>query len=144
MDAYRNLGGLGPFCNKWWWWGGWGCGSRVIIWEVGEGGWCKRKNLQISDVQTLASLHNASTLHTFSLELPILLLAISRQQKNSGKTLEYIPRKHLQILFLCFKIRNALSEMKLGFWNQVIPPIVNYRIVGIQVHRNKPQETSRR
>ena len=36
--------------------GGGGCGSRVIFWEVGEGGWCKRKNLQISDVQRLASL----------------------------------------------------------------------------------------
>ena len=35
---------------------GGGGGSRVIIWEVGEGGWCKRKNLQISDVQRLASL----------------------------------------------------------------------------------------
>ena len=51
MDAYRNLGGLGPFCNE----SGVG-GWEVIFWGVGEGGWYKRKSLQISDIQRLVSL----------------------------------------------------------------------------------------
>ena len=56
MDAHRNLGGLRLFCEK----RGGGGGaleSRVDFGGVGGGGgWHKRKNLQISDVQRLASL----------------------------------------------------------------------------------------
>ena len=31
MDAYRNLGGLGPFCNKWRWGGGGGGVGREFF-----------------------------------------------------------------------------------------------------------------
>ena len=54
LDAHRNLGGLRLFCEE----RGGGGGaleSRVDFGGVG-GGWHKRKNLQISDVQRLASL----------------------------------------------------------------------------------------
>ena len=85
--------------------GGGGCGSRVIIWEVGEGGWCKRKNLQISDVQRLASLQlsREPTLACFRLDVftfvitdasPVGLGAILLQDQDQGecKPIAYISR----------------------------------------------------
>ena len=56
MDAHRNLGGLRLFCEKRGGGGGGGFGVAGRFWGGGGGGWHKRKNLQISDVQRLASL----------------------------------------------------------------------------------------